>query len=431
MFLITYAFGCELWAPWSEEFGRKPILQASLFLVNIWTLPVALAPNSPPSCMIADMYESDYQQYAAAYIVFSSVGGSILGPIVGGFVKQYLRWRWTIWIQLIFGVAVQLLHLFTVPESRATIILNKIARKRRNSGQDPNVYGPDEIESFWDYFTLKELMYTWLRPFRMFLTEPIVLTLSLLSGFLYALIFMCIQSFALVYEQWGVNAYQVGLSFIPIGIGYVIAWISFIPAFKRNEKARQRKPDNEHAHAIICIANYAIYMATIDYMICAYGPHFASATSGNGWARDFLAGVLTVPVTPFYANIGAEKEGNLDRLRDLLEGSRLAETVRIRLELADSNYGIEGHRLSVSNHQPRTSVATPPPMRYGDTSRRSSYNASRQAESRLSGRNASRANSAANSAANTAANSRANSVDQDRLRNLDTITSVPTHRLGQ
>lgn len=26
-FLVLYAFGCELWAPWSEEFGRWPILQ--------------------------------------------------------------------------------------------------------------------------------------------------------------------------------------------------------------------------------------------------------------------------------------------------------------------------------------------------------------------------------------------------------------------
>lgn len=27
IFLLLYAFGCELWAPWSEEFGRWPILQ--------------------------------------------------------------------------------------------------------------------------------------------------------------------------------------------------------------------------------------------------------------------------------------------------------------------------------------------------------------------------------------------------------------------
>ena len=45
IFLIFYAFGCELWAPWSEEFGRWPVLQISLFLVNIWQIPAALAPN--------------------------------------------------------------------------------------------------------------------------------------------------------------------------------------------------------------------------------------------------------------------------------------------------------------------------------------------------------------------------------------------------
>ena len=61
-------------------------------------------------------------------------------------------------------------------------------------------------------------------------------------------------------------------------------------------------------------------MATIDYMICAYGPYSASATGGNGWSRDceqpdhpilvytltfiVLAGVLTVPATPFFSNIG-------------------------------------------------------------------------------------------------------------------------------
>lgn len=58
--------------------------------------------------------------------------------------------------------------------------------------------------------------------------------------------------------------------------------------------------------AIIGIANSAIYMSTIDYMICAYGRYSASATDGNGWARDFLAGVLTLPATPFSENTGGD-----------------------------------------------------------------------------------------------------------------------------
>ena len=210
IFLVTYAFGCELWAPWSEEMGRKPILQASLFLVNIWQIPVGIAPNfatilvgralgglssaggSVTLGMIADMFEADQQQYAVAYILFSSVGGSVLGPVVGGFVEQYCAWRWNIWIQLIFGGTVQLLHLFTVPETRATIMMDNIAKERRKSGQNPNLYGPNELVSFADRFSAKEILLTWVRPFKMYVTEPIVLTLSLLSGFSDTLIFMFI-----------------------------------------------------------------------------------------------------------------------------------------------------------------------------------------------------------------------------------------------
>ncbi|KAF1848795.1 MFS general substrate transporter [Cucurbitaria berberidis CBS 394.84] len=366
IFLITYAFGCELWAPWSEELGRWPILQLSMFFVNIWQIPVGIAPNfatiivcralggistaggSVTLAIVADLFEPDNQQYAVAFIVFSSVGGSIFGPIVGGFVEQFLAWRWNIWIQLIFGCAVQLAHIILVPETRTTVMMDRIAKKRRTAGDKDgkpvNIWGPNELKTFKERFSAREIMITWTRPFRMFLTEPIVLVLSLLSGFSDAIIFMFLQSYALVYKQWDFAAFSIGLAFIPIGIGYLLAWFSFFPAIKRNYRLRRERPGDEQANyearlwwllftapclpigliifawtstgppihwmgslvgsAIIGIANYAIYMATIDYMICAYGPYSASATGGNGWARDFLAGVLTLPATPFYQNIG-------------------------------------------------------------------------------------------------------------------------------
>lgn len=368
IFLVFYAFGCELWAPWSEELGRKPILQASLFLVNIWQLPVALAPNfatilvgralgglssaggSVTLGMIADMWEPDVQQYAVAFVVFSSVGGSVLGPVVGGFVEAKLAWQWCIWIQLIFGVAVQIMHFVLVPETRTTIMIDKIAKQRRKeskkNGKEENIWGPNEITPFRERFELKETLLTFARPFKMFATEPIVLVLSLLSGFSDALIFMFIQSFSLVYAQWGFTTIEMGLSFLPILIGYFVAYATFIPAIKRNIAQRKAKPDDERAQfesrlywllwlapclpigligfawtstrmiggssihwigssvfaGIVGIANYAIYMATIDYMVCAYGPYSASATGGNGWSRDFLAGVLTLPATPFFTS---------------------------------------------------------------------------------------------------------------------------------
>ena len=362
IFLVTYAFGCELWAPWSEELGRKPILQASLFLVNIWQLPVALAPNfasimvgralgglssaggSVTLGMLADLWEADDQQYGVAAVVFSSVAGSVIGPVIGAFIQNAyesygLSWRWNIWLQLILGGFVQLMHFLLVPETRTTIMIDRIAKKKRKSGENPKLYGPNEIMPFKDRFSMREVLITWIRPFNMYLTEPIVLTLSLLSGFSDAIIFMFIQSFSLVYAQWNFTTVTTGLSFLPILVGYFIAWFSFFPVIRRNDRERAAKPNDERAQyesrlwwllytapclpigligfawtclpqthwigsmifvAVVAIANYSIYMATIDYMVCAYGPYSASATGGNGWSRDILAGALTVPATPFF-----------------------------------------------------------------------------------------------------------------------------------
>ena len=122
-------------------------------------------------------------------------------------------------------------------------MMNRIAKARRKADPNANVWGPDELVPFKDRFSAKEVIVTWIRPFKMFLTEPIVLVLSLLSGFSDALIFMFIQSFALVYDQWHFNAYQIGLAFLSIGIGYVIAWALFIPAIWRNKKERAAKPE--------------------------------------------------------------------------------------------------------------------------------------------------------------------------------------------
>ncbi|RYC65568.1 hypothetical protein CHU98_g629 [Xylaria longipes] len=360
VFLITYAFGCELWAPWSEELGRKFVLQGSLFLVNLCCLPVALAsPNGITSIfvgrafgglfsaggsvtlgMVADMFPSKEQEYPLAFIVLSSVGGSIIGPIIGGFVETYLNWQWTIWIQLAFGGFVQLLHIILVPETRDTVRLDAHAKYLRKNRIMPRASGPTDHKTWKQYLMPREMLTIWLRPFRMFITEPIVLVLSALSGFSDALIFMQIQSFGLVFKLWDFSTIQTGLAFLSFGFAYILAYVLFIPIIRRNRLLRLQNPDCEHAQyesrmwwllytapclpiglllfawtsnplvpwitpmlgcVLIGVANYTIYMATIDYMVAAYGPYSASATGGNGFARDFLAGILTWFAAPYYS----------------------------------------------------------------------------------------------------------------------------------
>ncbi|KAI1641899.1 MFS general substrate transporter [Daldinia loculata] len=365
VFLVLYAFGCELWAPWSEEFGRKPVLQYSLLMVNLCCIPVALANihrsfvgillgrafgglfsagGSVTLGVVADMFTADEQELPLAYIVLSSVGGSIIGPIIGGFIEQNLYWTWTIWIQLIFGLFVQILHLAFVPETRSAILVNRYAKKMREAkleatGENSNVFGPFELKPFTDYLVPKEVFAIWTRPFQMLYKEKIVLVLSLLSGFSDALIFMQIQSLRRVFQQWNFTNIQIGLAFIPFGLAYILGYLLFIPSIYRNRALRAKNPLSEHAQyesrlwwllftapllpiglvifawtstpevhwiapmigcLFIGIANYTIYMTTIDYMVKAYGPYSASATGGNGFARDFLAGVLTWVAAPYY-----------------------------------------------------------------------------------------------------------------------------------
>ena len=158
------------------------------------------------------MWEPDDQEYAIAWLVLSSVGGSVVGAVVGGFVEQYQSLKWIFWIQLIAGGTAQLIHFLLVPETRATILLNREAKKRRANGEK-NCYGPIEVHGFQLGF--KYIMKVWSRPFYMLFTEPIVAWLSAVSGFSDALIFTFLQGFQPIYKQYGFNSMQLGLAFIP------------------------------------------------------------------------------------------------------------------------------------------------------------------------------------------------------------------------
>ena len=214
----------------SFQFGRWPIMQLSLGFVNLWQIPCALAPNygtivvcrtlgglssaggSVTLGMVADMWDADNQQYAVAYIVLSSVGGSVLGPVIGGFIGQFSTWQWIFWTQLLFGAATQIIHFFFVPETRTTIMLDKEAKRRRKAGEQ-NIYGPNEMGG--SRISMKEVLTIWYRPFEMFVFEPIVLLLSLLSGFSDALIFTFLEAYTPVFKQWGFRPFSIGLAFVP------------------------------------------------------------------------------------------------------------------------------------------------------------------------------------------------------------------------
>ena len=192
---------------------------------------------------------------------------------------------------------------------------------------------------------MKDILATWGRPFVMFANESIVLWLSLLSGFSDALIFIFIDSFQAVFAQWGFGIIAHGMTFVPIVVAYLVAYVTYFPILRKHELIRRRDPHHLQPESrlvwltytapllaiglfgfaaatmgppipwivpmlfvfLVAIANFNIYMGTVDYMVAAYGPLSASATGGNALARDVLAGVAAMYSHPFYHSIGTPK----------------------------------------------------------------------------------------------------------------------------
>lgn len=219
-------------------------------------------------------------------------------------------------------------------------MLNKRAKKLRKEGH--NVQGPTEGHKLH----LNEILAIMGRPYKMLVCEPIVGFLSLLSGFADALIFSFLESYGYVFKDsaWDFTASQLGLALFALFIGYWCAWGSYLPVIRRHNQ--QRKAGRELSPesrlwflqyvvlglpvgllgsafvvggppipwiaplifaVLIGWSNMAIYYATIDYMVAAYGGMYsASATGGNGFSRDVLAGLCSFYTGPMYHKLGTK-----------------------------------------------------------------------------------------------------------------------------
>ena len=125
IFLVGFGSGSFLAAPLSETVGRNPVYIGTLTLFTTWVMASGLSPNigaqlvfrflagfcgaTPLTCVggtIADMWTPNQRTVIFPIWAHSSFWGSILGPVVGGFIGQaanskHISWRWTEWVTLI------------------------------------------------------------------------------------------------------------------------------------------------------------------------------------------------------------------------------------------------------------------------------------------------------------------------------------------
>lgn len=218
LYVLGFATGPIVWAPFSELYGRRKPLLLSSFGFSIFNIAVAVGKDSQTificrffggfcgacpltvvGAVFADMFSNRQRGLAITVFSMTVFSGPLLAPFIGGFIlESYLGWRWTEYITAIMGFLGLVLSLLFLEETYPPVILvNKAADLRRRTKNWGIHAKQEEIE-----VDLRELIEKNLsRPMRMLFTEPIVLLISIYMAFIYGLLYLFLTFYPIVFQQ--------------------------------------------------------------------------------------------------------------------------------------------------------------------------------------------------------------------------------------
>ncbi|KAG5418224.1 NAG4 [Candida metapsilosis] len=257
MFVLGFGFGPLVFAPMSEEVGRKPIYAVTLFVALIFIVPCGAAKNigtliicrlidgiafSAPMTLIggslADIWEGPQRGVAMSIFSAAPFLGPVCGPIFGGLLADHApTWRWIYWTFLIIAGVIYAIFILIVPETHHGTLLRKRAKKLRKDTGDSRYRSLNEIE----VRKFKDVAKTsLLRPF-VLLRELIVFLVTIYMSVVYGLLYMFFFAYPVIYmegKHW--SASKTGIMFIPIGVGVLIATV-ISPLFNIDYNKRAQK----------------------------------------------------------------------------------------------------------------------------------------------------------------------------------------------
>lgn len=197
LYVLGFATGPILWAPFSELYGRRMPLLISSFGFSIFQFAVAAGkdlqtvmicrffggffgacPLTIVAAIFSDMFDNRTRGTAIALFSMTVFSGPLIAPFIGGFIimNPDMGWRWTEYITGMMGVLGFVFNLFFLQETYPPIILVEKASELRRRTKNWGIHAKQE-EVEVDFLELVEKNFS--RPLRMLVTEPIVLLLSI------------------------------------------------------------------------------------------------------------------------------------------------------------------------------------------------------------------------------------------------------------
>jgi len=241
VFVLAYAFGPLFLGPLSEIYGRSHVIQLSNLWYLAWNLGCGFAQNkgqliafrflaglggsAPLSIgggLIGDCWRTEERGKAIALYSLAPLLGPVVGPVAGAWVGQRSTWRWVFWSTTIVDAFVQCLGLIFLRETYAPVLLERKAARIRQS-LDPEKAATREVKTIydgenrhWKNIMIKALI----RPFKLFLCEPIIQLLGVYMAFIYGLLYLFLTTIPSIFE--GVYHQRVGIAglhYFALGVG--------------------------------------------------------------------------------------------------------------------------------------------------------------------------------------------------------------------
>ncbi|KAJ5061988.1 major facilitator superfamily domain-containing protein [Bipolaris maydis] len=279
--LISHAVGYRLWRPFSEDMGRKSVTQASLGLTNMSVLICAssgsfggviggriVARCDVTMSIIEDMFDKEEQFCAVLWASLFTCLGAVLAGVARGAVQQFLDWRWTFWLQFVLGVATQFLHWLLAEEMRVSVLLDREAERQREEG-NMNIYGPNYDKAWMEMYQCPQWAMAMLRPYEMLISEPIILTFALLSGYIDTLIFSFFERHSYLFQQWLFTPTSISFILVALTVSCVVGYCTFVP-FISHHNARRTKGEKVVLKTRLDRPLYYIICLPHGLLICAF-----------------------------------------------------------------------------------------------------------------------------------------------------------------
>ncbi|EGR47235.1 uncharacterized protein TRIREDRAFT_64758 [Trichoderma reesei QM6a] len=242
-FVLGIAFGPMLLSPLSEFYGRRPVYLVSWTMYVIWLVPSAVARNVATMIVArffdglagsafltvsggttGDLFAKHELQLPMAVFSIAPFIGPSIGPFLGGFINYFTHWRWTYYVLLIWAGVMWVAIVLLVPETYHPILLRNKARKLRKDTGDDRWMAPSEKST---KTVSRAILVSLQRPFQLLIFEPMCLLLCLFCAILLGILYLFFGAFPLVFStNHGFKLWQIGLTFLGIGVGMVVAMLT-------------------------------------------------------------------------------------------------------------------------------------------------------------------------------------------------------------